>query len=82
VEACSKYIQNIADYIDGEIDSVLCSQLEEHLKSCENCRIMVDTLKQTVYLCREGKKEKLPTEIENRLNDAIKKRWEKKFGKK
>jgi hypothetical protein len=43
---------------------------------------MFDTLKQTVYLCREGQKEKLPPEIENRLNDAMKRRWEKKFGRK
>lgn len=81
MKACSKYIQEIADYIDGEIDTALCAQLEEHLKTCNNCRIMVDTLKQTVVLCREGKKEKLPPEIESKLNAALKKRWEKKFGK-
>lgn len=82
MKACSKYIQEIADYIDGEIDAALCAQLEEHLKTCNNCRIMVDTLKQAVVLCREGKKEKLPPEIESKLNNALKKRWEKKFGKK
>ncbi len=81
MKACSKYIQEIADYIDGEIDTALCAQLEEHLKTCNNCRIMVDTLRQTVVLCREGKKEKLPPEIESKLNAALKKRWEKKFGK-
>jgi anti-sigma factor RsiW len=82
MKACSKYIQDIADYIDGEIDETLCAQLEEHLKTCNNCRIMVDTLKQTVVLCREGVKEELPPEIGSKLNDAIRKRWEKKFGKK
>ena len=81
MNGCSKYIQNIADYIDGEIDQTLCAELEKHLEGCENCRIMVDTLKQTVVLCREGKKESLPPEIESRLNDAIRARWEKKFGK-
>jgi anti-sigma factor RsiW len=81
MNGCSKYIQNIADYIDGEIDQTLCAELEKHLEGCQNCRIMVDTLKQTVVLCREGKRESLPPEIESRLNDAIRKRWEKKFGK-
>ena len=79
---CSKYIQNIADYIDGEIDETLCAKLEEHLKNCNNCRIMVDTLKQTVVLCRDGKKEKLPPELEEKLNSLLKSRWQKKFGKK
>ena len=79
---CSKYIQNIADYIDGEIDESLCADIEKHLKECNNCRLMVDTLKQTVVLCRDGKKEKLPPEIENKLNNSLKLRWEKKFGPK
>ena len=82
MKGCSKYIQDIADYIDGEVDQALCTELEKHLAGCENCRIMVDTLKQTVVLCREGKKESLPPEIESRLNNAIRARWEKKFGKK
>jgi len=79
---CSKYIQNIADYIDGEIDESLCADIEKHLKECNNCRLMVDSLKQTVVLCRDGKKEKLPPELENRLNNVLKSRWQKKFGKK
>lgn len=78
---CSKYIQDIADYIDGEIDETLCADIEKHLQECNNCRIMVDTLKQTVVLCRDGKKEKLPVEIEAKLNDVLKSRWQKKFGK-
>jgi len=79
---CKKYIQNIADYIDGEIDETLCADIEKHLKECNNCRLMVDTLRQTVVLCRDGKKEKLPPSIEDKLNNILKLRWQKKFGKK
>lgn len=79
---CSQYIQNIADYIDGEIDESLCAELENHLKECHNCRIMVDTMKQTVVLCRDGKKERFPAELEKKLTDSLQSRWQKKFGKK
>lgn len=82
MKECNQHIQDIADYIDGEIDRSLCAELEKHLKDCRNCRIMVDTLKQTVILCREGKKERLPVELEEKLNNAIKSRWQKKFGNK
>ncbi len=78
---CNKHIQEIADYIDGELDAKLCDDIEDHLKDCKNCRLMVDTLKQTVILCKDGKKEELPESISSKLNEAIKKRWEKKFGK-
>jgi anti-sigma factor RsiW len=80
VSGCKKHIQNIADYIDGEIDQALCRQLEEHLRGCNNCRIMVDTMRQTVVLCREGKREELPPEIESKLLQALKQKWVAKFG--
>jgi len=41
----------------------------------------VDTLRQTVTLCREGKPEKLPEALETKLSDLLKARWDKKFGK-
>jgi anti-sigma factor RsiW len=78
---CNKYIQDIADYIDGEADESLCAELEKHLKDCENCRIMVDTLRKTVVLCREGKRENLPPELSAKLNSALREKWDSKFKK-
>jgi hypothetical protein len=42
---------------------------------------MVDTLKQTVVLCRDGKREALPAELQGKLNQTLKKKWEEKFKK-
>jgi RNA polymerase sigma-70 factor (ECF subfamily) len=78
---CNKHIQSIADYIDGELGPELCSEIEEHLKGCKNCRLMVDTLRQTVILCKDGERAELPESLSSKLNEAIKRRWEKKFGK-
>lgn len=78
---CHDYISGLNDYLDGEIDPELCEEIEKHIGQCENCRIMVDTLKQTVTLCREGQPERLPEKLESKLNNMLKERWEKKFGK-
>jgi predicted anti-sigma-YlaC factor YlaD len=78
---CSDFIGGLNDYIDGALEPELCEEIEQHLGECENCRIMVDTLKQTVKLCREGREEKLPTELEGKLNSLLKQRWDEKFGK-
>ena len=43
---------------------------------------MVDTLKQTVTLCREGKEEPLSETLQTRLTSLLKERWDKKFGQK
>jgi anti-sigma factor RsiW len=77
---CPDYINDLNDYLDGTIDPELCAEIEKHLGQCENCRVMVDTLKQTVTLCRDGKKEALPQELESRLNSLLKERWTRKFG--
>ena len=78
---CEDYVSGLADYIDGQIEPELCQEIEEHIGKCNNCRIMVDSLKQTVMLCREGKREKLPEALEGKLNNLLKSHWEKKFGK-
>ena len=76
---CSEYIGELNDYLDGELDSELCEEIERHVGECENCRIMVDSLRQTVKLCREGRSETLPSSLQDKLNQALKERWQKKF---
>ncbi len=78
---CREYMGEINDYLDGELDPTICDEIENHIGQCENCRIMVDTLKQTVVLCREGKREALPAALEEKLTGLLRERWNKKFGK-
>lgn len=80
--SCRDYISNLADYIDGELAPELCEEIKAHIGECKDCRIMVDTLRQTVTLCREGKPERLPLSLESRLNALLKQRWDRKFGRK
>jgi predicted anti-sigma-YlaC factor YlaD len=78
---CPDYINDLNDYLDGAIDPVLCQEIEAHIGQCQNCRIMVDTMRQTVKLCREGKTEELPSALAGKLNNLLRERWEKKFGR-
>jgi len=80
-ENCSDYINNLNDYLDGEISPELCKEIEEHIGQCNNCRVMVDTLKQTVSLCREGKREPFPKALEDKLTNLLREKWNKKFPK-
>jgi len=80
-EKCPDYLNELNDYLDGTLDRTTCAEIEKHLGACENCRIMVDTMRQTVTLCRSGKRERLPEVLEAKLNNILKARWEQKFGK-
>jgi anti-sigma factor RsiW len=78
---CHDFINDLNDYIDGEIEPGLCEELERHIGQCDKCRIMVDTLRQTVKLCCEGKEVELPTHLKTSLNDLLREKWKKKFGR-
>ncbi len=80
-DKCPDYISSLNDYLDGGVSPELCKEIESHLGECKNCRIMVDSLKQTVKLCREGREEKLPEALEAKLTGLLKQHWDKKFGK-
>lgn len=78
---CEDMIGELSDYIDGELEAELCEKLEQHLSSCKDCRLMVDTMKRTVQLCQDGTCEDLPEDLQQKLNQALTRRWKDKFGK-
>ncbi|MHC1739677.1 MAG: anti-sigma factor [Anaerolineaceae bacterium] len=65
---CHQYLQQISDYIDGDLDQQLCKTLEQHMAGCTNCTVVVNTLKRTIelYKAEEGDNP-LPDEAKKRL---------------
>lgn len=49
-EHCRDLLGSLSEYVDGAMGEEFCSELERHLEGCENCRIVVDSLRKTVYL--------------------------------
>jgi predicted anti-sigma-YlaC factor YlaD len=67
-EKCSTLLGDLSDYIDGTLQAEICSQIEEHMKTCDNCRVVVDTLRKTVELYEQCSEEtELPGEVKERL---------------
>lgn len=66
-EAFHKLCDDLSDDINGE----LCDEVKEHLKECPECRVYVDTLRQTVYLYRGESQIKqeagVPKDVSDRL---------------
>jgi anti-sigma factor (TIGR02949 family) len=69
---CHQLLGSLSEYVDGELDDELCSALEQHLEGCEDCRIVVDTLRKTVYLYHESTQDvTIPTDIRTRLYKSL-----------
>lgn len=67
-EHCKDLVENISNYVDGSLSEQLCFELEKHLEDCENCRVVVNTLKKTIEIYQnEGVKEKTPNDVKERL---------------
>jgi len=67
-ENCRELLSSLSDYVDGTLGEELCTELERHLSSCENCQIVVDTLKKTIYLYKvTTTSTELPDDIRQRL---------------
>jgi predicted anti-sigma-YlaC factor YlaD len=65
---CGEMLHSLSDYIDGEAQEAICAVIESHMAECQDCRIMVDTLRKTVSLYREQESRlDLPQGVRTRL---------------
>ncbi|HKJ69765.1 MAG TPA: hypothetical protein VKA68_17545 [bacterium] len=64
----------LCDDLSTDIDAELCDEVKEHIKDCPDCKIYVDTLRQTVYLYRgeQEQEEGIPAEVSDRLFKVLK----------
>lgn len=67
-EDCRQLLNSLSDYIDGDLPQELCDEIELHMKDCDNCRIVVDTLNKTISLYQTSSESAVvPDEVRQRL---------------
>ncbi len=66
---CHALVVELSEYVEGCLNSDLCAELERHLQGCENCRIVVNTLRKTIELYHgdSGVVVELPEGMRERL---------------
>jgi predicted anti-sigma-YlaC factor YlaD len=47
---CQAILGFLSDYVDGDLSEELCREIECHAAECEDCRIVIDTLRKTISL--------------------------------
>ncbi len=68
-ENCRHLLSSLSEFVDGSLDEQLCIEIERHLAECENCRVVIDSLKKTVYLYQISARETadMPVDVRQRL---------------
>ena len=70
---CKKLILELSNYLDNEVDASLRVEIEEHMGRCPECRIVIDTTRQTIQINRGCEPYPLPQSLHDRLQQAIRK---------
>jgi predicted anti-sigma-YlaC factor YlaD len=68
---CEELLKYLSDYIDRDLDEELTVDAQEHLATCRNCRVVLDTTQQTIFLFREQGKRTIPAARRHRLFDQL-----------
>lgn len=71
---CKKIVNELSNYLDEGLDASLKASIEKHLEHCEDCRIVVDTTRQTIQIFCNSEPAPLPDDTRARLRDALKNR--------
>lgn len=70
-ENCRHLLGELSAYLDGELSSELCAEIERHLAECADCRVVVDTLRKTILLYRTAPQPGFPAAARERLYKAL-----------
>jgi len=75
VMRCQDLLALLNDYVDGTVDPALCAEFEQHMAGCNPCQVVVDNVRKTITLCKNGQPFELPVAFQQRLHEALRARW-------
>ena len=68
---CRHLLDDLSDFVTGEAAAAVCAEVERHLADCENCRVVVDTLRRTIQLYHDLPQPGLPAGARERLYRSL-----------
>ena len=72
---CAELLAMLNEYVEGTVDPAICEEFEKHMAGCNPCQVVVDNIRQTIMLYKEGKPYELPIPFRQRLHSALRQRW-------
>lgn len=68
---CEEVLRELSNFLDGEVSATLRAEIEEHLNSCHNCTVLLDTTRKTLALVGEAYFVELPVGLTERLLERL-----------
>lgn len=64
---CEALLAYLSDYIDQNLTEGLIQAAQDHLATCSNCRVVLDTTIQTIFLYKQQGVQTIPAQRRQRL---------------
>ena len=48
--SCAEFLAEFGDYLEGIANAKLRAHLEEHLRECKSCQVIVDSTRKTIKI--------------------------------
>lgn len=75
---CETLLAYLSDYIDRQLDEELSEAAQEHLRTCSNCQVVLDSTEQMILLYRAQGKETIPAKRRQQLFSQIQTAFDKR----
>jgi len=72
---CEELLKLLNEYVDGTVDPAICTEFEQHMAGCNPCQVVVDNIRKTITLYKNGQPRELPVECRDRLHAVLRERW-------
>ena len=70
---CVELIHYLSEYIDNDLDENLRAEAEEHLRTCHNCSVVLDSTRKTIAIYKTSGQLQIPPLRRDSLYERIKK---------
>lgn len=64
---CETLLAYLSDYIDKNLNEELTVEAQTHLATCQDCRVVLDTTQQTIFLFQQQGQRTIPARRRQRL---------------
>jgi len=68
---CRARLAVLFAYLDGELSTARCSEIERHLAACPCCESLASGLRRAMLTCRAAGREQLPAAVQKRARARI-----------
>ena len=77
--SCEELLKALNEYLDDETVTAVCREFAEHLAGCNPCQVVVDNIRKTIRLYKDGQPYPVPPQCAARISDALRAKWKATF---